>query len=149
MLAFEVRLELLWNAAFVDDSPLRWIARNSSKPGRPTKPDCWVLHASPSWSTQHLEDSPEQVTRELIASFWDAIKISPQTVSLATAHRWRFALPTERMKQPCLFHEELQLGVCGDWWGGPRVEGAYLGGLAMAEAVRHVAKPVNSSDVRG
>ena len=45
MLAFESRLELPWDAAFVDDSPLRRIARNSSKPGRPTKPDCWVLHA--------------------------------------------------------------------------------------------------------
>lgn len=135
MLAFDERLDLPWDAAFVDNSPLSWIARNSSKPARATEPDCWVLHANPQWSAQHLEDSCESVTAELLASFWDALGTSPQPHALTSAHRWRFALPTEPLEQRCLFDSGSRLGTCGDWCGGPRVEGAYLSGLALAEAV--------------
>ncbi|MEQ8785529.1 MAG: FAD-dependent oxidoreductase [Pirellulaceae bacterium] len=114
MLAFNERLDVPWDAAFVDDSPLSWIARNSSKPGRATEPDCWVLHASPEWSAQHLEDSHESVTAKLLASFWDALGASPQPHALTAAHRWRFALPTDPLEQRCLFDSELRLGTCGD-----------------------------------
>lgn len=135
MLAFEERLDVPWDGAFVDDSLLSWIARNSSKPGRPTQPDCWVLHASPEWSSQHLEDSRESVTHKLLASFWDALGVSPRRHILASAHRWRFSFPTKTLERRCLFDGPLALGACGDWCGGPRIEGAFLSGLAMAEAV--------------
>ncbi len=48
------------------------------------------------------------------------------------AHRWRYALPTEPLPEPCLFDAELAIAACGDWGRGPRVEGAYLSGCAAA-----------------
>ena len=53
--AFERRIEASWDGAFVHGSPLAWVARNSSKPGRDPLPDCWVLQASPNWSASHLD----------------------------------------------------------------------------------------------
>ncbi|QDU98809.1 hypothetical protein Pla8534_67200 [Lignipirellula cremea] len=138
MLAFDQRLDVPWDAAFIDDSSLSWIARNSSKPGRPAKPDCWVLHANPDWSTTHLEDSQEEVTARLLTTFWQVLGEPPQQPMFAAAHRWRFALPSEPLEQQCLFDEDLRLGACGDWCGGPRIEGAYLSGLALAEAASKV-----------
>ncbi|MCA9116537.1 MAG: FAD-dependent oxidoreductase [Planctomycetaceae bacterium] len=136
MLALEAPLDVPWDAAFVNDSSLSWIARNSSKPGRPAQPDCWVLHASPDWSMAHLEDSPDAVTARLLASFWQAVGMPPRQPAFVAAHRWRYAVPEKTLETRCLFDEELRLGVCGDWCGGPRVEGAYLSGLSLAEAVR-------------
>lgn len=138
MLAFEERLDVPWDGAFVDDSPLSWIARNSSKPGRSAEPDCWVLHANPEWSTRCLEESRDAAVADLVASFWEATGLSPRAPLLTSAHRWRFALPTETLEERCLLDGELRLGACGDWCGGPRVEGAFLSGLAMAEAVQEI-----------
>ena len=56
----------------------------------------------------------------------------PPPTSL-TAHRWRFALPVNPLAEPCLFDPERALAACGDWAGGPRVEGAFLSGCAAAE----------------
>jgi len=53
LVAFESKLEVPWDGAFVHNSPLSWVARNSSKPGRSGQSDCWVLHASPEWSAAH------------------------------------------------------------------------------------------------
>jgi renalase len=52
----------------------------------------------------------------------------------ARLHRWQYATPTEPYPERCL---EVAPGVvlAGDAFGGPRVEGAYLSGLAAAEAL--------------
>jgi predicted NAD/FAD-dependent oxidoreductase len=128
------RLQTPFDAAFVHDSPLSWIARNSSKPGRHAS-DCWVLHASPKWSRDHLEESVETIAKTLDAEFWQVIAQLPQPLEFAIAHRWRYALPQEPLPQRYLLDGDLKLGACGDWCGGPRVEGAFLSGLALAEAV--------------
>ncbi len=132
MLAFESPLDLPFDGAFVNVGPLSWIARNSSKPGR-DGPETWVLHANPEWSEAHIEDGPEQVTPVLIAAFGEAARASIPEPALAIAHRWRYALPVSLLDERCLFDPDLGLGACGDWCAGPRVEGAFLSGCAMAE----------------
>jgi len=135
MVAFEEPLPLPWDAAFVEDSALSWVARNSSKPGRPAEYDCWVLHGSSAWSQQNLEEPASVVQQKLLAAFWKATGHKPQQHAALSAHRWRYALPVEPLASHCLFDAQLQLGACGDWCGGPRVEGAYLSGLALAGQV--------------
>ena len=93
MLAFRESLGLEFGGAFVRGSPLSWIARNSSKPGRALIPETWVLHASNEWSHAHLEDSAEEVDELLTREFWRAIGFPATRARFATAHRWRFAFP--------------------------------------------------------
>jgi renalase len=54
---------------------------------------------------------------------------------VAAAHRWRWALPVDPLPEPFLLDEKQALGLAGDWCGGPRVEGAYLSGVALARAI--------------
>lgn len=135
MIAFDIKLPLPFDAAFVEESVLSWIARNSSKPGRAAIPDSWVLHASPEWSEEHIEDSDDLVTSEMLSAFWSATGATPQKYLIADAHRWRYASPREPLAERYVYDKGLGLGACGDWCGGPRVEGAFLSGLAMAEAL--------------
>lgn len=135
MAAFEEPIDVPLDGAFVDNSPLSWIARNSSKPGRPDTVDAWVLHGSHAWSEEHLEiDRPDAVKR-LVAAFWEATGATPRLPTYATAHRWRYAIPPEPLSDRSLYDAERRIGVAGDWCGGPRVEGAFLSGLALAETV--------------
>ena len=135
MMAFDESLSLEFDAAFVHESPLTWIARSSSKPERQSKPETWVLHASPEWSRRHLEASPSEIEALLRSEFWTATAAAARLPCFCTAHRWRFALPAEPLSERCLFDTERRIGACGDWCGGPRVEGAYLSGVAAADRV--------------
>lgn len=134
MVGFARPLETKFDGAFVVDSPLSWIARNTSKPGRPNG-ECWMLHASPEWSQGHLEIEHESAAELLFEAFNRALGVSVDAPVHLAAHRWRFALPTEPLTQACLADRELRVVACGDWCGGPRVEGAFLSGLAAARAV--------------
>ena len=131
-------LALDFDAAFVQNNPLSWIARDSSKPGRPAGIS-WIMHATGQWSREHLEDDPDDVLPELLDAFSDATgELICDTETLA-AHRWRYAKPVRPLDQPCLWDPTMMIGLCGDWCGGPRVEGAFLSGQALAGAVlRHL-----------
>ncbi|MEN0109658.1 MAG: FAD-dependent oxidoreductase [Planctomycetota bacterium] len=120
-----------------DATPLSWIARNGSKPGRPAGPgvgDCWVLHGSPAWSEARMELDAESATALMLHGFWRAVGAEPREAIYLSAHRWRYALPEPPLPDRCLADPGLSLYAAGDWCGGPRVEGAYLSGLAVAEA---------------
>ena len=134
MLSFENSLDLPFDGAFVHHSPLSWVARNNSKPGRDGE-DAWVLHASPQWTEENLEADPQHALDSLSGAFWRATGREPQSPSYAAAHRWRYALPPEVLEDRYFFDAAQALGACGDWCSGPRVEGAFLSGMAMAGRV--------------
>ncbi|MEJ2580105.1 MAG: FAD-dependent oxidoreductase [Acidobacteriota bacterium] len=134
MVGFARPLKVAFDGAFVVGSPLSWVARNASKPGRPSG-ESWILHASPEWSQRHLEIERKHAADLLLESFNRALGQPVDLPVHLAAHRWRFALPTEPLAHACLAHPELRVVACGDWCGGPRVEGAFLSGHAAARLV--------------
>ncbi len=132
LLAFDQRLDLGFDGAFVDESELSWIAVDSSKPGRSGKSSL-VLHASPSWSDENFKADEDRLIESLSRAFTIATGVSLDAPVYSRLHRWRYALPTEPLPGRHLFDAGNRIGVCGDWCGGPRVEGAYLSGVALAE----------------
>ena len=129
-----------FEAAAPSDSILSWVAKNSSKPGRGPA-ECWVIHASPEFSAERLEDSPEQVAHQLVQEFARLFGIRSLKSSFLTAHRWRYARPMATVGQPFLYDNELRLGACGDWCIEARVEGAFLSGEALAGAISAQCQP--------
>lgn len=121
-----------YDAAMVNDSVLAWIARNSSKPQRTDRACTWLLHATARWSSAHLESSVADVTNVLLAAFSHITHCPLSSIDVCQAHLWRYAIPSQPLEVDCLWDSVANLGACGDWCGGPRVEGAYLSGCAMA-----------------
>ncbi|MFN7856733.1 MAG: NAD(P)/FAD-dependent oxidoreductase [Acidovorax sp.] len=128
MLRFAVPPSLGWDGAFINAGPLRWVARNSSKPGRRGQ-ETWLLHASPEWSEAHIEDDAESVSATLVEAF---IALGGRRPLAATAHRWRYADTEPPLTMGCWWDETAKLGLCGDWLHGGKVEGAWLSGQAVA-----------------
>ncbi len=133
MVALAEPLAVSFDGLFVNHGPLSWIARDNSKPGRPPA-EAWVLHASREWSEANLELPAEVVAEQLVAAWREVVGVAP-TVENATAHRWRYSGPAEPLAERCLADAARGLFAAGDWCGGPRVEGAYLSGLAAAERI--------------
>jgi photolyase PhrII len=134
LLVFDRSLGLPFDGAFVHESALSWMARNNSKPQRGSQ-ESWVLHASPVWTSTCLENEPGEALPKMLDAFWQATAVTPRAPIYAACHRWRWALPPEPLPHRCLFDSSLRLGACGDWCSGPRVEGAFLSGTAVAGRV--------------
>lgn len=130
------RLELDFDGAFCADSALSWIARDSSKPGRPPH-EAWVLHATPEWTRAHLEAPREHVLELLLAEFWRITGLREQHLEHRDAHRWRYALPApvDGPVEATWVDVERRLALAGDACVGGRIEGAFLSGRAAARAI--------------
>lgn len=133
MVAFGKRLSLPLEGAKVVDSPLAWVARNSSKPGRPATPETWVLHATPEWSREHLEQDGDWIADVLLQAFLERAGESPPVLQVR-AHRWRYAF-AEAPLLGVLRDDHLQLTLCGDWCLGQRLEAAFLSGLEAGQRI--------------
>lgn len=138
MLGFQNPLNLEYDGAWVENSRLGWIARDTSKPDHRAG-ERWVCHASPAWSVEHLEDDHERVKEKLSKAFHEATG-SPIQAIHALTHRWRFAQADVPLTESHLWDTQKKIGVCGDWFaagleGAGRVENAFLSGLAVAGAI--------------
>jgi renalase len=140
MIAFERRLNLPYDAAFVLDSPLAWISRYQHAEIQQDG-DCWVLHASPEWSQQYAASFRGRIMNALLDAFWEATDLEAQKPASASVHCWKHALPINPISEDSLFEESGAIGACGDWCTAPRIEGAVLSGFSMADRVmKHIRK---------
>ncbi|WP_296251220.1 NAD(P)/FAD-dependent oxidoreductase [Pseudomonas sp. UBA4194] len=131
-LAFDTALSTPMQGCFVQDSPLDWLARSDSKPGRDGSVDTWVLHATSAWSKQHIDLSREEVIDHLHGAFAELVNCPMPAPTLSIAHRWLYARPAGAHEWGALADADLGLYVCGDWCLSGRVEGAWLSGQDAA-----------------
>jgi predicted NAD/FAD-dependent oxidoreductase len=128
MLRYDAALDFEFDAALMTRGPLRWLARDRSKPGR-SGAEAWLLHASADWSEANLEQSAEFVAARLLAAFADLGARAPQAW---LAHRWRYANAEPALNAECGWDAGSAIGLCGDWLNGGNVEGAWLSGCRLA-----------------
>jgi predicted NAD/FAD-dependent oxidoreductase len=131
--AFDEAVPARFDAAFVQGSPLGWIARNQSKPKREWKVEAWVLHATGGWSESHVDDDPEVVGSFLMEAFHDLIPKGLPRAFYATTHRWRYAVADPPLAAGAFHDQQSRVTLCGDWCLGNRIEDAFLSGLAGAQ----------------
>ncbi|MDX1933972.1 MAG: NAD(P)-binding protein [Capsulimonadales bacterium] len=119
-----------WPALEMEHPVLGWVSRDHTK-REPGGPPTLVAHGSGAWSREHSEDAPETVLRHLTDALRDTIgDVRFETVQV---HRWRYAQPIRPLTVPFLREGAHGPACCGDWCGGPRVEGALESGWKLAE----------------
>ena len=112
-------------------SPLSWLARQSSKPGR-CQGEHWLLHFNSAFSQQHLEADSSDIANLALGAMQ---QLAGPAVSarVSHCHRWRYAQQNPAYPlYGAVFRPELALGLAGDWLNGGRIENAWLSGVQLA-----------------
>jgi renalase len=124
-----------------------WIASSRIKSGAEQQAhslkDVLTVHMSASWSASHFDQSEDWITEEVWRELVALGVLDAQVPVLSKSlQKWRYSIP--RTIHPDRFLQiasETPLFCAGDVFGGPRVEGAFLSGLAAAQAlIRHFSR---------
>lgn len=134
MAAFGERLPIAQDGLRDPDAAISWAARNSAKPERAGE-ECWVLHASPKRSQEIIDLPKEEAAQVLLADFFDQTGVSAIEPQHLVAHRWLYAMPAAVAGEAARYDAGLRIGIAGDYLHSPRVEGAFVSGLTLAQRV--------------
>lgn len=120
------------------DDVFSWIGDNHAKGVSPIP--AVTFHAGPTWSTEHWDDDPQAGRDALIEAARPYL--GSASIVVAEYKKWRFATPRAPWADRCLVSptEPGTLVFAGDAFAGPKVEGAFLSGLA---ATSHLASILN------
>jgi renalase len=135
ILAFETKLDVPFETLASETNIIAWCARNSSKPSRDKNHDCWVLHASPTWSAKNLEEDRETIATLMLDCFVDQFDLKLPKIIYKAGHKWRYALTERPLGKDCLSSADGTLLIGGDWCTGARAEFAFNSGEAMADKI--------------
>ncbi len=123
------------DGAFVNDHPvLAWLADDGRRRGDGAP--VLVAHSTGELAGRHLADPPTAAP-VMLGAVRDLLALhraggEPEWHHL---HRWSLARPLGERRDPYLLTDQL-VGCCGDGWGRtPKVEGAWLSGAALGEAL--------------
>ena len=132
MARFKESPNVPFDAAFINNEVISWLSRNNSKPGR-TGQETWTIHANPQWSQQWIELDKE-VASEHILECAKKLGFHCENAEISM-HRWRYASGAINSGSGFILNSATKIGACGDWLNGGRVEGAWLSGQKLANAI--------------
>ena len=135
MASFSEKLDLLFDAAFINDEIISWISRNNSKPNRRGL-ETWTIHANPTWSQESIELNKDEAA-QYILDCAKRLGLDCDRANIAI-HRWRYASGHLKPIPGFILRQDLKLGFCGDWLNGGRVEGAWLSGYKLACQLQNI-----------
>lgn len=116
--------------------PLWWLGDNQRK-GISSGP-ALTLHGGPAFSRAHWDAPDAGVAAALLAAAGEFVGSPVREVRVS---RWRYSTPADAYPERCLVASTSPpLVFAGDAFGGPRVEGAALSGLAAAEALMEMIR---------
>jgi predicted NAD/FAD-dependent oxidoreductase len=117
--------------------PIEWIADNTQK-GISSGDGALTIHARADFSREYFEAPAEEAARLLL----DAADV----VGDWQLHRWKYSKPSGWSGAPCWYSDSpAPLAMAGDAFAGGRVEGAFLSGVAAAEALELNSQPPPTS----
>lgn len=91
-----------------------------------------TIHAGPEFSREHAHTDDARVTQLLLEAAKDYLGGSE--IEESTVYRWVYSMPAEPHGEELVYVDvPPPLLFCGDAYGGPKVEGAVMSGLAAAE----------------
>lgn len=116
----------------LDAGPVRWLADNVKKGISPGAAGAVTVHLRPEFAAEHYATTETELAALVLPGIarWLGAEVSGVTL-----HRWKFSEPITTYADSCVWWPELGLGFAGDALGGPRVEGAAISGLALADKI--------------
>ena len=114
---------------FTNDKVLGWVSKENSKKRFKYNKDLWVLQSTFEYGKKHTDNYRNKkkfYTNVLINKFKKLTKIKIRKTYFTHIHGWKYSSNSTPLKTQSYWDKRIGLGICGDWFGGPRLENGWL-----------------------
>ena len=114
---------------FFEDSILGWAGNENSKKRFKFKYDLWTLQSTFSWANKKInqnKDNKKENSKTMINKFFQLSKIKKTKIIYTLNHGWKYSSNSKPFKIKSYWDPKKRLGVCADWFVGPRLESGWI-----------------------
>mgnify|MGYP001157338323 FL=1 len=112
-----------------NDKILGWAAKENSKKRFKNNYDLWTLQSTYEWANKRInknKENKEENSKILIDKFFKLSGIKKTKILTSLNHGWKYSSNSRPFKLKSYWNTKLNLGVCADWFVGPRVEAGWI-----------------------
>ena len=117
-------------SSFVFDDPvLGWAGNENTKKRFKSKHDLWTLQSTFKWANKNIDKNKKNLKKNskiLIDKFFKLTKIKKTKVIYSINHGWKYSSNSKPLKIRSYWDPQKKIGVCADWFIGPRLESGWI-----------------------
>ena len=138
MVAFKNQKNLPISSIKFDDETLAWAANENSKKRFKSNFNLWTLQASLKWSKKTINKykNNNSTMNQLVSRFIKLTGFEKNKVIYKKIHGWKYSYNYKKTPLLSSWDKKKQLGICGDWFSGPKVENAWLSANDLFDKVK-------------
>jgi predicted NAD/FAD-dependent oxidoreductase len=140
MVAFNKSLNLnLSGISFENDDVLGFAANENTKKEVLINKnlELWTIQSSLKYALKNIQEyriNKKNLIDEMLKNFLTKLKIEikKENINYSDIHGWLYAYNLNSDVPNCYWDNDLRLGICGDWFSGPKAENAFLNAKLLA-----------------
>ena len=138
MVAFKNQKDLPISSIKFDDDILAWVANENSKKRFKSNINLWTLQATLKWSKKTINKykTDKLIMNQLISRFTKLTGFEKNKIIFKRIHGWKYSYNYEKTPYLSILNKKINLGICGDWLSGPKVENAWLSANDLARKIK-------------
>ena len=138
MIAFKNQKEIPISSIKFNDEVLTWAANENSKKRFKTSNSLWTLQSSIKWARKNINNYKENKKAEntLISKFLNFTGYKKNKIIFKKTHGWKYSYNLYGSPFKSYWNKKLRLGLCADWFIGPKVESAWLSANDLAKKIK-------------
>ena len=138
MLAFKNQKTLPISSIKFNDDILAWAANENSKKRFKSNINLWTLQATLKWSKKTINKykTDKSIMNQLITRFIKLTGFEKNKIIFKKIHGWKYSYNYEKTPYLSVWNKKINLGVCGDWLNGPKVENAWLSANDLSKKIK-------------
>jgi len=138
MIALKNQKNLPISSIKFNDDILAWAANENSKKRFKSNINLWTLQATLKWSKKTINKykNDKSIMEQLIKRFVKLTGLKKNKIIFKKIHGWKYSYNDEKTPYLSIWDKKNNLGICGDWFNGPKVENAWLSANDLARKIK-------------
>ena len=118
------------NSSFLFEDPvLGWAGNENSKKRFKSKYDLWTLQSTFTWANKKInqnKNNKKKNSKIMIDKVFKLSNIKKTRINYPLNHGWKYSSNSRPFKIKSYWDPKKKLGVCADWFVGPRLESGWI-----------------------
>ena len=138
MLALKNQKSLPISSIKFNDNILAWAANENSKKRFTSNINLWTLQATLRWSKKTINryKTDQSIINQLASRFIKLTGFEKNKIIYKRIHGWKYSYNYEKTPYLSIWNKKINLGICGDWLSGPKVENAWLSANDLSKKIK-------------